>query len=45
VTKVTILREAEAELWEAVAYYEERSPDLGLGFQTEIERSIETITA
>jgi plasmid stabilization system protein ParE len=42
-TDVTILREAEVELWEAVAYYEERSPGLGLDFEAEIERSLETI--
>ncbi len=40
---VTILHEAEIELWEAVAYYEEKSPGLGLDFETEIERSVETI--
>ena len=42
-TDVTILHEAEVELWEAVAYYEERSPGLGLDFEIEIERSLETI--
>lgn len=39
----TILREAEVELWEAVAYYEARSPGLGLDFEAEVEASIETV--
>lgn len=42
-TDVTILHEAEVELWEAVEYYEENSPGLGFDFETEIERSLETI--
>lgn len=42
-TDVTILHEAEVELWEAVAYYEERAPGLGLDFETEIERSVQAI--
>lgn len=42
-TGVTILREAEVELWEAVAYYEDKSHGLGLAFQTEVERSVQTI--
>jgi len=29
-TATTILHEAELELWEAVEYYESRSPGLGL---------------
>lgn len=40
---VTILHEAEVELREAVAYYEEKSPGLGLDLEAEIERSIRTI--
>ena len=40
---VTILYEAEIELLEAVAYYEDKSPGLGLDFETEIERSIQVI--
>lgn len=40
-TDITILHEAEVELWEAVAYYEERSP--GLDFEVEIERSLRGI--
>jgi plasmid stabilization system protein ParE len=40
---VTILHEAELELREAVAYYEEKSPRLGLDFEAEIEKSIRTI--
>nr|VFK18882.1 MAG: Plasmid stabilisation system protein [Candidatus Kentron sp. LPFa]VFK33453.1 MAG: Plasmid stabilisation system protein [Candidatus Kentron sp. LPFa] len=42
-TDVTILHEAEVELWEAVAYYEDRVQGLGLDFETEIERSVRTI--
>jgi hypothetical protein len=44
-TNVTILHEAEVELWEAVAFYEERYPGLGLDFETEIEieRSLGTV--
>jgi hypothetical protein len=34
-TPATILHEAEVELWEAVEYYESRSPGLGLDFHTE----------
>ena len=40
---VTILHEAEVELREAVAYYEKKSPGLGLDLEAEIERSIRTI--
>ena len=40
---VTILHEAEVELWEAVGYYEARSPGLGLDFGTEVEASIEDL--
>lgn len=40
---VTILHEAEVELWEAVAYYEDRAAGLGLDFASEIERSVQTI--
>ena len=42
-TPATILHEAEVELWEAVAYYEERSSGLGLDFETEVEQSVEAI--
>nr|VFJ63323.1 MAG: hypothetical protein BECKDK2373C_GA0170839_110611 [Candidatus Kentron sp. DK]VFJ63568.1 MAG: hypothetical protein BECKDK2373B_GA0170837_112710 [Candidatus Kentron sp. DK] len=42
-TDVTILQEAKVELWEAVAYYEDRALGLGLDFETEIERSVRTI--
>ena len=38
-----ILHEAEVELREAVAYYEEKSPGLGLDLEAEIERSIRMI--
>ncbi len=40
---VTILHEAEVELPEVVAYYEEKSPGLGLDLEAEIEQSIRTI--
>ena len=39
----TILHEAEVELWEAVAYYEARSPGLGLDFGAEVEASVEAV--
>lgn len=42
-TPVTILREAEVELWESVAYYEEKSLGLGLDFAIEVERSVQTV--
>ena len=37
----TILHEAEVELWDAVAYYEDQSHGLGLDFEAEVERSVE----
>jgi len=40
---VIILHEAEVELWEAVAYYEDKAAGLGLDFENEIERSVQTI--
>lgn len=43
-TEVMILHEAEVELWEAVAYYEDKSTGLGLDFMTEIERSLSSIS-
>ncbi len=42
-TPVTILREAEAELREAVKYYEDKRPGLGLDFAQEVEVSIESV--
>ncbi len=39
----TILHEAEMELWEAVEYYETRSPGLGLDLQAEIQGAVEAI--
>lgn len=39
----TILHEAEVELWEAVAYYEDKASGLGLDFEAEIERAVQTI--
>ncbi len=38
-----ILREAEKELWEAVAYYEEKAPGLGLDFQAELATTLKVI--
>lgn len=42
-TSATILHEAELELWEAVAYYENKAAGLGLDFQTEIERCVQAV--
>jgi hypothetical protein len=42
-TQATILHEAEVELWEAVVYYEERAAGLGLDFEAEVKRSVQTI--
>lgn len=42
-TPSTILHEAEVELWDAVAYYEDKSPGLGLDFEAEVERSVDSI--
>ncbi len=43
-TPATILHEAEVELWEAVQYYESRSPGLGLDFYAEVEASVDAIS-
>jgi hypothetical protein len=40
---VTILHEAAVELWDAAAYYEQRSPGLGLAFGTEVESCVDAI--
>lgn len=40
---VAILHEAEVEIWDAVAYYEGKSPGLGLDFEAEIEHSVDTV--
>jgi L-amino acid N-acyltransferase YncA len=42
-TDATILPEAEVELWEAVAYYEQKAPGLGLDFEFEVEQSVQAI--
>jgi len=42
-SEVTILHEAEVELWDAVGYYEDKADGLGLDFESEIERSLQTI--
>jgi len=39
-TPVSILREAEIELWEAVDYYERKAHGLGMDFHAEIERAL-----
>ena len=39
-TPATILHEAEVELWEAVAFYEDKASGLGLDFKAEIERAV-----
>ena len=38
-----MLHEAEVELWEDVAYYEEKSPGLGLDLMAEIRQTVLTI--
>jgi len=42
-TAVTVLHEAEIELWEAVQFYESRCAGLGLDFEKEIKAAIELI--
>ena len=42
-TSVIILREAEAELREAVAYYEDKRPGLGFDFAREVQASVESV--
>jgi plasmid stabilization system protein ParE len=42
-TSVSILREAEIELWEAVQFYEHRCAGLGLDFEREVKASIDLI--
>ena len=42
-TPVTILHEAEIELWESVAYYEEKAIGLGSSFETEVEAAVQQI--
>ena len=43
-TNVTFMHEAEVELWDAVAYYEDKAAGLGLDFEAEIERSIQIVS-
>jgi plasmid stabilization system protein ParE len=43
-TPVTLLHEAEIELWEAVAYYEEKASGLGLDFANEVERCLKVVS-
>lgn len=42
-TPVTILGEAEAELKDAVTYYEDKRPGLGFDFAREVEASVESV--
>lgn len=42
-TSVTILHEAEIELWEAVQFYENKCAGLGLDFEREIKAALELI--
>ena len=42
-TSVTILHEAEIELWEAVEFYENRCAGLGLDFGKEIKAALEIV--
>ncbi len=42
-TPITILHEAEMELWEAVEFYENRCAGLGLDFEKEIKAALELI--
>lgn len=42
-TPVFILHEAEIELWEAVEFYENRCPGLGLDFEREIKAAVDCI--
>jgi toxin ParE1/3/4 len=39
-TLITILDEAELELWDAVAYYEDKASGLGLDFEAEVEKAL-----
>ncbi|MCB1100609.1 MAG: type II toxin-antitoxin system RelE/ParE family toxin [Verrucomicrobiae bacterium] len=41
--EVILLRAGEAELWDAVAYYEEREAGLGLAFVSEVRRQLAAI--
>ena len=41
-SEITILHEAEVELWDAVSYYEDKADGLGLDFETEIEGSLQS---
>ena len=42
-TPISILHEAEIEVWEAVQFYENRSAGLGLDFEKEIKTATELI--
>lgn len=43
-TAVSLLHEAELELWEAVAYYEDKADGLGLDFAAEVEQALEILS-
>ena len=42
-TSVSILWEAELELWEAVDYYESKAHGLGMDFHAETENAVQVI--
>lgn len=42
-TPITILHEAEIELWEAVQFYESRCAGLGLDFEGEVKTAVDAI--
>lgn len=43
--KVVLLHDAEIEFWESVAYYEQKSPGLGIRFKEEVDRFLQKIEA
>ena len=43
--RITFHEEADAEVYEAVLYYEDRAPNLGLAFLDEIEKASQRILA
>lgn len=43
-TPVRLIHEAEVELWESVAYYEDKASGLGLDFAAEVENSLQILS-
>lgn len=41
--EILIIHQAEEELWNAVTYYEEQQPGLGLEFETEVRSAFKKI--